>query len=73
MQYARERISDMIIGMNHVEVGDPKKALYFLPSFVDSPTVVIGPPFFIVFDRDGYRRSNEEEEDLVIEFLRKHY
>lgn len=73
MQYAKERISDMIIGMKHVEVDSPKKALYFMPSFVDSPTVALGPPFFIVYDSNGYRRSNEEEEDLVIEFLRKHY
>ena len=71
LQYAREHISDLIIGMEQIEATE--NAVYFNPVFVDSPTFGIGPPFLIIKDCEGLRSSNVDEEDLVIELLRKHF
>ena len=71
LQYARKHISDLIIGMKQIE--ETENAVYFNPVFVDSPTFGIGPPFLIIKDSEGLRSSNTDEEDLVIEILRKHY
>lgn len=71
LQYAREHISDLIIGMEQIEATE--NAVYFNPVFVDSPTFGIGPPFLIIKDSEGFRSSNADEEDIVIELLRKHY
>ena len=71
LRYAREQMGDMIIGMEQVETTD--NAVYFMPVFVDDDTFAFGQPFLIVKDSSGFRRSNAEESDLVIELLRKHY
>lgn len=71
LQYARKEMGNMIIGMKQVETTE--NAEYFMPVFVDDDTFAIGLPFLIVKDSGGFRRSNADESDLVIEFLRKHY
>ena len=67
LQYAKTKISDLIIGVELVYVNGNK--YYFEPDFVDSPTFGIGQPFLLVKEGVEYRLTYDEEFERVSSLL----
>lgn len=63
LQYAKTKLSDLIIGVELVYVNGGKH--YFEPKFVDSPTYGIGQPFLLVKEGGEYRLTDDEEFERV--------
>lgn len=67
LQYAKTKLSDLIIGVELVYVNGDK--YYFKPDFVDSLTYGIGQPFLLVKEGGEYRLTDDEEFERVSSLL----